>query len=292
MTELSPRVTYSPDGILELRRTFTEDASVEYRERVIGRVASRPGYLLQQEGEDLHLSVELAAVIDVHGDIDPRTKDKADVIALIENLAGFGDVEYEDHRDGVASLDMWTEHGATGVIRPQFQRWLMAGGLDEDTSRAAIRAMALPFGDEMSRTLLHGFRFVNDGDSIGAMTSNWLQVAQYRDSFTISRSIEKDTTVEYSNGTVLWPYIDFTTMGNCACWGNSGTEREAHISSERGTRLYTLSPHNIDRAVESLSVVLGLGALAYKAKQYDGTEDIFEGVRWHDTREFPLLDVM
>ena len=77
------------------------------------------------------------------------------------------------------------------------------------------------------------------------------------------------------NGKVRWNWIDISTIGSCACWGPAGEERSRMLLHSPITRLYNMDPHNVDFAMQSLSLVLGMAVLADEASRYEGEEDIF-----------------
>lgn len=81
-------------------------------------------------------------------------------------------------------------------------------------------------------------------------------------------------------GKVAWNWIDLSTIGNCACWGVDGEKRGRIYIRDESTRLYEMGPHNVDSSVQSLSLVLGAAALAYRAAMYKGTEGILDNAEW------------
>lgn len=148
MLEISPQITYSPDGFLEIRRIIGDGVPNEapivsaHKERVNGL----PGYEVTEDGLGTVVSVDISRVTSNPSELDFNNP-SAD--AIIKNLKVFiGFVGYEDPLpvDNVFSIDGWGDRGSTGVIHPQYQKWLNAGGLNEETARECLNAMAYPFG--------------------------------------------------------------------------------------------------------------------------------------------------
>lgn len=282
MLEITPRLAYSPEGILELRKTADRDlegieaAYTKHKETI----DTLPGYEVAEEDSDTVVRVEINKVIRTSKELNFKNTTAE---RLIHNLRFFTYFDYQDSRDGVFSLDFWANIGATGVIHPQFQRWLNANGLDEETGRRCIDAMAYPFGEEQRSRAKKEFSYYTDGQSAAAGVGGFtFGVISRRESFGIAEFNGSDETPEYRNGKVAWNWADLSTIGSCACWGVSGTDRETVYLRPDTNRLYEMNPHNVDFAVQSLSLVLGAATLAYEAAQYSGTEDILASVEWRE----------
>ena len=79
---------------------------------------------------------------------------------------------------------------------------------------------------------------------------------------------------------VAWNWMDLSTIGDCACWGVAGDDRGWVDISPETNRLYEMGPHNVDYALQSLSLVLGAATLAFATAQYEGKEDILANAKW------------
>lgn len=280
MLEISPRLTYSPDGILQLRHAIDYDDgdSQSTYDQNKEELAAKPGYEVVVNGDETLVSVQLDKVVQ-----SSRENDfiNPSAVRLIQNLRNFTYFDYREPRDGVFSIDFWSDKGASGVVFPQFQRWLNAQGFDEESARRAIDAMAYPFGAEMRKRARKEFRYRTDGEYAAAGDGGFIfGVVSRREDFGIAMYEESEDEPSEKQGRVAWSWIELSTIGDCACWGPSGEARENVYIKPGRSRLYEMWPHNVDSAVQSLSLVLGIGALAYKAAQYSGQEDILENTVW------------
>lgn len=280
--ELAPRFTYSPDGILELRRQFD---GLDYTGRLFDireLLDCTPGYSVHEEAVDSVVQVEVDRVLKTD---DHISLDSENAMVLLNNLSLFLYFDYEEKRDGIVCLDFWSKHGAEAIIFPHFQRWLNARGLDENASRNCIKAMAYPLGKRAQKEALKEFRFFTDNSHSGTgLNGLSLGVISVKEKFEVSRFEENDGSFRSENGSVFWNNVTLNTLGSCACWGVSGEERSHLLITSDTTRLYEMSPHNVDYAGQSVSLALGIGSLAYDATRYTGEEDIFEGVDWKPGR--------
>lgn len=287
MIEIAPRLTYSPDGILELHKT--RDEEIEYA-RSLGqhkeKLDSISGYEITEDEAETIVRVVIPKVIRASRELSFTNPSAA---RLIANLVPFTYFDYRDPRDGVFSLEFWSHLGGTGVIFPQFQRWLNNGGFDEDTARNCLSAMAYPFGQETRQGIKKNFKYESDGENaVAGPRGFYFGGVSRRQSFNITLEQEIDGVTRIRHGEVDWNWIDLTTIGSCACWGASWQERERVYISDKYRRLYEMGPHNVDFAVQSLSLTLGMGALAYAAASYEGTEDILENTTWQPEKWHPL----
>lgn len=271
MREIAPRITYSPEGILELHRTVDEETreNSSFLNRRIEMVSNNPGYEVVEDGSEITVRVNIKEEL---GEADSYFQNpQADKI--IENLNIFTYFDYTDKRDGVFSIDSWYKNGADGKIYPQFQRWLNNGGLSDEVARECIRAMVLPFDKATKAEVEKDYTYASQSNSSVA-ESHILRVVSRREEFRISKFVLDQEIPGYRNGSVEWNWIDITTIGGCACWGPSGEERDSVMITPDFNHLYIMKPHNVDTAVQSLSLVLGMASLAYRAALYEGTEDI------------------
>ncbi len=282
MLEIAPRITYSPEGILELHRTVGEDAGAIYAQHK-EIVDAIPGYEVVDDGPDTTVRVEVHKVVKINTQSDWIDSSAG---RLIENLSFFTHFSYKDLRDGVISLYSWTTDWApSGFIYPQLQRWLNAGGLDEDTARNCINAMAYPLGFDAQKQAKKDFSYRINEKSAGAGAGGFtFGVISKRDTFGVAEEFKTGEEYSHRVGEVEWNWINLSTIGSCACWAADWEQRkEVHISSDLN-RLYKISPHNVDSAVQSLSLVLGAATLAYEAARYPGTEDILSNAKWRPPR--------
>ena len=238
------------------------------------------------------LLAESNGVVSITVDVEKRFRDSfhnrgdPDISAFLRQLNSILPFHPEDSVDRVYSLDFLHELGATGVINHHFQRWLNAGGLTEDVARHSAIAMTLPFGNDITGRAKKGFDYF--GDDNGQMATAYSsRIVAANEEFKLWKSEDTEDAHVEQAGKVVWRNLNISTLGDCACWGATGEERE-HVRAQPPTkRLYEMTPHNVDYARASLSLVLGIGALTYHATQYDGQEDVLAHVEWGEPREYP-----
>jgi hypothetical protein len=281
MAEIRAQFTYSPEGILSIVPEFDEnnriaDKQVEFLEEL---ERDWVGEVKEDDGTIESIEFELARSFGSF-EFPPENHEKlARYLALISALLPYYP---EDDIDRVFALPWIGDRGVSGVVYQQFQRWIdCEEGIDEETARACIQAMAYPFGEEFTEQAKKEFRLWGDeGYHAEGSMFEYVVSQGTMSHFTITQSIETEDTVTYKRGEVEWKWVDFRTLGSCACWGVNGEERDRLYMDRRTLRLYEMLPHNIDFAHQAFSLMLGAGALAHKAATYEGTEDVFANVNW------------
>lgn len=281
MPEIYPRITYSPEGFLELHKDFAEETSQEHVDRIFEPVAASDDYVLSQRDGEYVVQTHIPSLLPAK-DYDPLETQQR-LGKAIKDLSAFTFADPFDMRDYVFDLEFWSQHGARGVVYPHMQRWLNADLLDEDIGRQVFDAMLLPFHPDIQEVLRKEFEYRAYGrevsSGVGGLSVNfWLRVGR----FDVTRLVEVDGEPKYQTGTVDWHWPNLSTIGSCACWGVDGMDRSDVYLHPDMARLYEMQPHNIDGPLQSLSLVLGMGRLAYEAANYDGEEDILAGVEWAD----------
>lgn len=290
MSEAIPQITYSPDGLLEVRRSPYQEIeyatlSTEELEQHFAdhkeKVDAIKGYEIVEDGEDTVVQIDVSRVLRTHKELnfDVPTAGK-----LIKNIRPFLDhLGWRDDTDHVFSLNWISDMGAQGVVFPQFQKWLNAGGLDEPTAKDCIDAMAYPLGEEQRKKAKKEFNFHDFGYETASGSLLRFSAVSRRDQFGIIFYDETGDKPETKHGSADWNWLDLTTLGSCACWGVSGQDRERMHTTPDQKMLYEMNPHNVDFAVQSVSLMLGAASLAYAAANYEGEEDLFDSVTWRET---------
>ncbi len=136
MPEIAPRLTYSPEGVLELNKDFGEDqfGLLERQDSVFEELASLPGCSVEENGNAVKATVDIEqALSDSFNNEGDQT-----ITEFFGLVRPFLYMDYNDPRDGVFSLDYWGQRGAGGQIYPHFQRWLNQGGPNEATARHCL----------------------------------------------------------------------------------------------------------------------------------------------------------
>lgn len=276
MSEILPQFTYSPEGVLEITTPLADTDSpedMEWQSRHLETLDESEAAVVVESDEDV-----VMVTIDIRKSLaDNLTDDskQTEFLGLIGDILPFYP---EDDIDRVAGLEIMGPRGIIGVVYPQFQRWLNAEGVGDEVALEVVVAMATVFGDEQVADTKKGVQFRSDPWAFGVDTR--------LGKFYLAKEEEfSDHFIEHS-GRVEWNIINLRTLGNCACWSNDGHDRDIYVRQNR-TRLYEMKPHNVESAGQSLSLILGLGALTYRAAQYGGREDIFTAAEWSEAREYP-----
>ena len=269
MSEPSPQFTYSPEGVLKV--------TVNYDSRLGDRQVIGVEGLGEYNGAEINEDIDSTSIeIDVQRAIGSNFNNAGDerILEFLSHLSAALPYRIKDSSDRVATLDTITNRGTFAGVYPHFQRWLNQG-LDEEAGTECVLALATPFGKSMTdkaaktmQDLGNGFR----GFAFG--------VGLHPDRFRIFPEEPLDKGTPSKMGEVTWQWLDIQTLGDCACWGVNGDNRESIYLTPGDARLYEMSPHNVDFARQHLSQILGLGALAYRASQYEGKEDIFAETVW------------
>lgn len=276
MPEIYPRITYSPEGILELNQFKKSDGNFKYSttEHTLETISVDSRCQVRESEDEISVQMDVRGVLESIND-DSRYG-SPEFGRIIEQLAPLAYFDYEDKRDGVFSLDWWGNNGATGVVYAHLQRWMNTDLFTEEVARGIYDAMAEPYGQSVKERIPEWFNYrkysngVSAGD--GGMSIN---VALLRDEFCIT-PIGDETDNE--TVTVKWKWPNLSTVGSCACWGVDGNDRADLLLDLQTSRLYEMHPHNVDAPIQSLSLVLGMARMAFEATKYDGNEDIFRNI--------------
>ena len=274
MPEINPRFTYSPERILEVKKVFLEEANPEYLDRVLSKITEDKNFeLFENEHEFTVRTNVIEYFFEPNSDVETMHKKARQ---LVDALDPFTYHDAHSIQDGVFSLDWWGASGATGVVYPQMQRWLNADLFDDTLARDVFDCMIGPYNDEAKLEAINDYRYrkYSNGVEAGANQMS-VNVILKDDAFGFVRFVDDPEEPTYERSKVLWRWPMISTIGSCACWGVAGDDRDNIYISDETLRLYEMGPHNVDGYLQSLSLALGMGRLAYEATKYTGTEDIF-----------------
>lgn len=289
MSEFTPQFTYDPDGILTVRIDY-EDAELyegavrKGQERAVNSLGEHKGVVIEDGNDTAVASIDVQEALG--SSFNNRGDDK--ILNFLKHLSLSLPYHPEGPTDRIASLDSITTHGTFAGIFPQFQRWLNAEGITEETAKESVLAMAMPFGKATKNKAAKDFK------EYGGSASAWaFGISVHPDTFGLRKEEATPDTIIETNGEVKWDWVYLSTLGSCACWGVNGDDRRNISVSPEVSRLYQMTPHNVDFARQMLSHILGLGVLSHQAAEYAGQEDIFAEVEWEEPREYqrnPLKD--
>jgi hypothetical protein len=288
------QITFSPEGILEVTTGLDEDvryyrepevneAILKNRHEQIEILSEQPGIETELEGDVAKIRVE----------IEKRFKQCFDPYGDDEISVFLGQVRQivptypRDLIDRVFGLEFISGRGSTGNIYEHFQRWIDKMTITEDIGRQCVRAMAIPFGSEHKTRAMKKFSYRSGSDFTQISADYHFNLNVHRDKFGIIKSEQTDDSVIETHGKVDWGWVNLSTLGECACWGVPGDERE-RVRLRPGTKiLYNMEPHNVDYARQALSQILGMGTLAFHAAMYKGDEDILANAEWEEPNVYP-----
>lgn len=295
-TEVRSQILYSPEGILNLNVGLNEgyDIGEKYRDLEEKHLQRKREYVESlAEDEGINVS-ENDNIINLDIDIEKRFHGSfnnggdEDINNFLTKINVILPYHPTDNVDRVFGIDEVYNIGARGVVYEHFQRWFNAKGLTEEAAKHSVSAMAQPFGKDIVQENVKSFTYsANKKWQAARGHDSYVQIAE--EEFGLISFERTDNNHTEKNGQVAWGNLSIATLGDCACWGVLGDDRSRLILKENTKRLYELDPHNIDFARQSLSLILGVGALAYHAAQYKGHEDIFDEVEWSEPGIYPLL---
>lgn len=281
--EVRPQFVYSPEGRLEFR-VAPEDIISKYTDLDSARKLNSQG--LEELAEVGRVEIEERGGLSL---ISVNVKER--MSSLGNGLSLESQTWYEEFFGRVSPLlacfpqdkvDRVVGINAIGgpvfSVNQHFQRWMnLKRALSEGLCRRVISNMQIPFGatlaGEGDKRLIH----TSGDNSVGMGDLMSYSVGLNRDRFGFAKLNEQGDG--YLRGEADWFWPNLSTMGNCACLGSDGLERSSLIL-DGGRGIYDLVPHNIDNWSQILSLILGVGTLAYEAAEYEGREDIFEEVSW------------
>jgi hypothetical protein len=297
MIELRPQLTFSPEGVLQIVTGLDEhypsdriepeiDAKiVQHKLGQAEAIGEGEGVEISEEDGIATISVDIEKRFDFRRDSDYSSDDVDVFLSQLSDVLPFHPI---DGIDRVFGLEYLGPNGASGVIYNHFQRFLNSNAITEDTLRHAAIAMTLPFGSDITRRVRQGLKTFNFEDTLGADGFS-SSVHVVPDRFGLFKREQTEEQYSEVTGSVPWRWLNISTLGSCACWGAAGDDRERGVTVEEPSlRLYEMSPHNVDVARQSLSLMLGVGTLAYYAAQYKGNEDIYANATWNESRVFKL----
>ena len=274
MSEILPQVVYSPNGVLSVR-TEIRDA---YSEETLEHLLERPGTYLDNTGT---LQVEVKQAV---GSDFGHTRNGA-IRDFLDEVGKLLPVYPEDAVDRVVHPLWLSARGVEAAVYTHFQRWLNSQShLNERVAKETLLAMATPFGKEREQDVNRKFDLYQQSAS-----TDLFEVTIYDSHFGVNTREETDNSYIEKYGRIVWKRLNLSTIGNCACLGVGGEERDRVNVSQNRLKpwLYEMIPHNIDSSHQSLSLLLGIGSLAYHASLYSGQEDILEQVDWAEPRIYP-----
>ena len=297
MSELiRPQLTFNSEGVLKIitglnegfeHSTYTPELigkAVEERREHLAHLDEENGISVEEEGMIASVSVEVRRRFGKSFNFfETDDSEITDFLTEINNIVPAYPL---DSVDRVLGLRYISELGSEGIVNQHFQRWLNTQSVTEEVAMQCVGAMSMPFGRSEEKKAKKELNF-RSGDGFAQVNGFTYKLNIANSEFGICKSEDTEEGHTETEGKVAWSWLHITTLGSCACWGVPGDDREhVHIRPETKA-LYEMEPHNVDSARQSLSLILGVGALAHHAALYKGTEDIFAKTEWDQPRIYP-----
>ena len=277
MIEIQPQFTYSPEGVLSVRT----DPRIEIdhnniRSLTLEDFSEAPGVEVSEAGDTYRVDIEVQRHLG-------RRFNRSGELAVGDFLQNIGILMPSlpsRTTDRVIAPSYLSAYGFSTNVYEQFQRMLNAQEvLDEEVAKCTLRAMTVPYGGEEQRLVDRDFRIERNGRAKTRIAS--ITLRQYP--VHIHRYQETEAGRIRTAGDYKWNEVDLSTWGIDARMGAPADELD-NIVANGSPKLYEMTSNNIDLPQQYLSVLLGFGALAYKAATYEGHEDIYAGVKWGESR--------
>lgn len=281
MTEIQPMLTYTPEGMLEIKTdTFRmTDYHLQKAAVALGALSEYPGVAYDETpepGSPLMLNVH----VDIKRALGLRSGygEYGDMSNLLAQLSVVMPSLFQDQtKDNVIVPRYLKDDGFWTRIHESFQRWLNTQARpSEEVAIEVLEAMAVPFGrgqEENVRKKLKIDKSIARAAGMSlAITSADFEVFAY--------STIDDREAFEKEGRAHWNVAGLATVGGATYDVDKEAFERTDVSADMLPMLYEMGPVNVENAQQSLSLLLGIGALAYRASQYTGREDVLAGVNW------------
>lgn len=297
MSEVTrPQFTFNPEGVLKITTGLDEGYEhSSYTQELIGKATEERREHLTHLSEENGISVEEeSGIASVSVDVRRRfgksfnffESDDSEITDFLTGINNIVPAYPLDPVDRVLGLRYVSELGSEGIVNQHFQRWLNTQSVTEEVAMQCIGAMSMPYGKSEEKKAKKEFNF-RSGDGFAQVNGFTYKLDVATSEFGICQLEDTEEGHAETEGKVAWSSLHITTLGSCACWGVPGEDRE-HVHIRSNTKaLYEMEPHNVDSARQSLSLILGVGALAHHAALYEGTEDLFAKTEWDHSRTYP-----
>ncbi len=280
MIEIQPRFVYTPNGVLEIQSDLSR-ASEEQLYKVaeaLGVLSKYPGVTYEEVAGKSPSDI-LKVHIEVKNALGSRFGHKKpdefnDFLVRVGHLVP---ILYSDSsQDNVLTLLGSSAAGFRSGIDEHFQRWLNTQTeLDEQAAFETLQAMAVPFGREQEKAVKREFRV-----SGSIARAEQLGIAIHDKDFNFFNFDYSDLAKD--RGKVSWNRFELTSVGKAGCDIDFRDDDEfISVGPDRSLGwLYEMWSGGVESSQQSLSLLLGMGAMAYRASQYSGQENILADAGW------------
>jgi hypothetical protein len=280
MSERSPQLSYSPDGMLHIQAST---------------VSNPPPVQKQLEKLDAMTGISVDSANGIEVDVRAAFGSEFKLTKPVQNISRFLNTlgrilpsDPDSSGDYVLHTPYLGVGGFNATVYPHFERWLQSPDpLTETVAKETLAAMALPFGLIYESSVQRQFKLRATRQAEASQFS----VTIFTDRFSLYSIQSTPAEFVETVGSVDWNWVQLSTLGNCACIGVQSEDRHLiNVSETSQTRkrwLYEMKPHNVDSPKRTLSQLLGVGTLAYHATLYDGSEDILAEAQWQEPQIYP-----
>ena len=300
MAEIQPQFTYSPDGVLTLdnssidlvewagndvlRNLYDLRDLEERRARAMDWMASRPGVEIT---EGIHPKIEVPIREAINEAIKGR--DNSVFTTFVGSLSLLTlQQSGPDVHNRVMTIAGIGDRGIHVDVYQHFQGWLNNNGLSEEAAKDCTIAVATAYNEEETEEREFQYHNFNNGVFAGTIA---VRIIARLDAFRFQDFHEGNGSTLLRQGEDRWKWLSLDTYGDPSIAVAGETRRKVRYVQDN-KKLYRMYSHNIDSARQSLSLLLGLGSLAYHAAQDQQEYDVFKDVAWEKSEKwsYPIPD--
>lgn len=291
MIEIQPQFTYSPEGLLEIKTTTSamKDEDQYRMARALWWLGGQEGVTYEEtSGPDdssiMNISVDVRAVLrrQVHSE-------ELQCASFLDSLRNAMAKSYDGKNQLLTAcygdLTYFTDvqHGGSFMEDSEhFQRWLNTQTeLDEQVAREVLSAMRVPFEPELEAAAGRWFWLKGNAAGtagLGMMTRPREFGIFYKDGRDMREGVVRWTVPQlfgFKNKDGSYPMV---------VAGDRGTDFDTEYPERRRVQNF-YEVFNIESAKETMSLFLGMGAMAYRASLYTGQEDILADAEWENPEQ-------
>lgn len=277
MSDVQPQFSLSPEG--ELSFNFDQNAQSR-REAPRKTVESKIDESLAVLEEQKATIKEDGGLLRVRIDAQDlyRTPEKTSIVAgnqsesLGKSLAAISRLAeiFRADRDQIIRLEYITDRGASFTVGRSFQQWIESGkNEDPSLAREVAKALATPIDGSFVKNVIDMTE-----DQFKEYSFQRYELRFYPGEYELYSTEKTEKFYVEKTAVVEWRWTNLTTLGDCACLGSAAHDRRILVSRMPPEVLYGLLPHNIDYSPQALSLLLGMGSLAYNAAKEPSDTDI------------------
>ncbi len=242
-----PNLCFTPDHLLTVRTDLLDgqgmnDATLEAKLRAVDELAELRDVSIAEQGVDTVVSIPIDELA--------KTRDGALVMsgcdALIRNLIHITPFRADPTVDRFFGLMHGAGCGPRFTVYRSAQDWLDIHPFTELETTHVLTAMYAPY---------HSMTLSGVSPSTTSYTSFDKSSISERDGISLTIREER-----FGHG-IRHASPNLRTLGDCACLGATGADRTAIETRPDRAHLYNITPHNVDTSRQTLSFILGIGAL-------------------------------